>query len=186
MEMDSRTGGEAMNEGIEKGKTEEGRNSLMGPARRRFSHGVGFTLIELMIAVGVLIIVLVGLLQIFIYCLNLSEFAGNTTLAISEAQGKLEEIRSHKFERIAGDYGLGGSPGNIFELAQLNGEGAIYIDDTNPALLAIEIVVSWQEKGNRIIGEDGNLNGVLDSGEDGNGNGRLDSPVVLVSLIAER
>lgn len=175
-----------MNEGVEKGRTEEERNSLTSPARRRLSHGVGFTLIELMIAVGVLIIVLVGLLQIFIYCLNLSEFAGNATLAISEAQGELEEIRSHEFERIAGDYGPGGNPGNTFELAQLNGKGTIYIDDTNPALLAIEIVVSWREKGNRIVGEDSDLNGVLDSGEDTNGNGKLDSPVVLVSLIAER
>lgn len=154
--------------------------------RKKWSKKTAFTLIELMIAAGILALVLVGLLLLFIYSLSLSELAGNLTIAISQAQGKLEEIRNHSFDSIAVDYGESGSPGNIFNPGQLDGKGVIYIDDTNPELLEIEIAVSWRGKGNRIIGEDKNLNGTLDADEDNNGNGKLDSPASLVSLIAER
>ncbi|MBU3912428.1 MAG: prepilin-type N-terminal cleavage/methylation domain-containing protein [Candidatus Omnitrophica bacterium] len=171
---------------LERGKGRGMKNPITGPLRKKLSKRAGFTLMELVIAIGILALVLVGLLQVFVCCLSLSELAGNSTIAISKAQGKLEEIRNHSFNSIVVDYSQGESPGNIFDLTQLNGKGVIYIDDTNPELLEIEIVVSWQEKGNRIIGEDSNLNGALDTGEDDNGNGKLDSPVSLVSMIAKR
>jgi len=146
----------------------------------------GFTLTELVIAMAILVIVLLGLTQVFIYCMVLSESAGNATVCMAEIQGKLEEMRSHNFPDIAADYSAGGSLGDIFTLSQLNGTGVIFIDNTNPQLLEVRIVASWQEKANRIVGEDTNLNGILDAGEDSNGNGGLDSPVSLVSLIVER
>lgn len=167
---------------LNKGKLKGKRN----PSR-------GFSLIELMITVVILVIVLIGLLQLFIYCLSLAQMAGNLTIAITEAQGKLEEIRNHSFDSIAADYAQDGSLGNIFNLNRLNGIGVIYIDDTNSELLEIEIVVSWRSTGNRIIGEDNGsgtggipLDGQLNGTEDANGNNKLDSPTSLVSLIAKR
>lgn len=146
----------------------------------------GAFLIELMIAAAILIIVLVGYLQLSIYCFSLMETARGSSIAIGQAQDKLEEIRNTDFGEIASNYGPGGTPGNIFSLTQLTGTGVIYIDSISPLLLEIEIVINWQEKGNRIIGEDTNLNGSLDVGEDTNGNGKLDSPLSLVTLIARR
>jgi len=53
-------------------------------------------------------------------------------------------------------------------------------------LLKIKITCCWKEKEGRVIGEDKNLNGQLDSGEDINGNGELDSLIKLVTYIANK
>ncbi|MCQ9208039.1 MAG: prepilin-type N-terminal cleavage/methylation domain-containing protein [Omnitrophica bacterium] len=146
----------------------------------------GFTLIELMFTAGVMAVVLGGLLQLFIYCMNLGELSGNTTVATAQAQSKLEEIRNHNFADIVTDYSLGGTVGNTFTLTNLDGMGVIYIDDTNAELLEIEIAVSFRTRPNRVIGADKNLNGILDSGEQESGYGKLDSPVRIISLRARR
>lgn len=46
-------------------------------------------------------------------------------------------------------------------------------------------MVCYREK-NRIIGEDANLNGVLDAGEDDNENGELDSPAHIETVIVQK
>ena len=147
----------------------------------------GFTLIEVLIAIGILVIVLVGLFQVFISCSQLASTAGNLTMAVSEAQDKIEEIRNHAYDLIATDYAAVGSPpANTFDLAELNGKGVVYIDSSNPDLLVIEVNICWREKDNRIIGEDTNLNGVLDVGENEDGDEQIDSIVKLVTLLAEK
>ena len=55
----------------------------------KFAADRGFTLVEVLIAVGILAVVIVGLLQLFVYCSTLAEAAGNTTLAVNEAQNKI-------------------------------------------------------------------------------------------------
>ena len=117
--------------------------------KRNLSKGIN--LIEIINTVVILALVVLGLLQLFVYCLGLGEMARNLTVAVSEAQGKLEEIRNHNFSDIADDYDSGGSPSNTFNLAQLNGKGIIDIDDTNSELIEIEIVVSWENRGGRVI-----------------------------------
>jgi Tfp pilus assembly protein PilV len=135
----------------------------------------GFFLVELVIAIAILIVVLVGYLQLFVYCLGLGETSGGITLAITEAQDKIEEIRNDDFERIAIDYGSGGTPGNTFSLTQLNGTGYIYIiSSVNPDIITAEVVISWQDK-NRTMG-----------GTDIDGDGNLDSPIELITMIAKR
>lgn len=146
----------------------------------------GFTLAELLVAVIILGLVLGGLLQVFIRSSVLAELAYNKTVAMSEAQGKMEEIRNYDYDSIAADYASGGAQGNTFSLSQLTGTGVIYIDSSNADLLEVEIVVSWQNKYGRIVGEDLDLDGELDSGEDADGNGKLSSIATLVSLIAKR
>jgi len=146
----------------------------------------GVSLVEIIVTIGIIVIVFAGLIQVFLYSSVISEMAGNITLTISEAQSKLEEIRGHDFDSITTDYGSGGTPGNTFSLALINGMGVIYITTINSDLLLVEIVVSWREKNNRIMGEDTNLNGVLNSGEDANSNGKLDSSATIVTLIAKR
>lgn len=166
----------------------------------------GFTLLELMIGATVLIVALVGLIAAYIGCFTLNEGARNLTIAINGAQEKLEEIRNHNFDTMVGDYSPGGSDGNTFTidptnwLTAENQTAVIYIlnpqtdvilntsPTANPGLdlYKITITICWRQKGGRIFGEDGNLDGVFDAGEDINGNDRLDSPAQLVTLMAKR
>lgn len=146
----------------------------------------GFSLIEILMATVILVVAVTGLIQLFIYCSILSEESRNLAQAMTEAQSTFEKISNDNYSAIITDYAAGGTPGNKFDLSQGNGKGVIYIDSSNPDLLKIEIVVSWRNQNGRIIGEDTNLNGILDGAEDSNGNGKLDSPGTFISWIAKR
>ena len=69
---------------------------------------------------------------------------------------------------------------------QPTGKGVIYIDSTNPNLLQVKISVSWRDNNGRIVGDDLDLDGDLDSGEDSDGNLQLDSVATIISLVARR
>ena len=155
----------------------------MGPRGRR---AAGFTVVELIITVGISAIAIVGLVQLFVCSLWQTESAGRFSTAASEAYGKWEEIHGADFDGILADYGPGGAPGDTFALQDVDGRGVIFLDGSTPGLIAVDIVVSWRDRGNQVVGEDQNLNGRLDAGEDENLNGRLDSPVSLSSLVARR
>lgn len=150
---------------------------------------------ELMIASAVLLIALVGLLATYAGCYRLNETARNLTIAVNLGQEQLEGIRNHGFASIVTDYSAGGTPGDTFTPAPLDGSGIITIinngdDDahvTNVDLIEVTITICWRQRGNLIVGEDADLDGnwVLAS-EDANGNGRFDSPAQIVTLIARR
>ncbi|MDP2938771.1 MAG: type II secretion system protein [Candidatus Omnitrophota bacterium] len=142
-------------------------------------NSAGFTLMELMIAAMILAFVLVSLLASFIACLDLVEISKNTSIAINNAQNKLEEIKNTSYAQIKNNYN------NIaFNVVGITGKGVSYVDDTNPELLEVMISISWKQRNGRIIGEDLNLNGALNVGEDTNANGKLDSPAEIVTYIA--
>ena len=130
----------------------------------------GFSLAELLVTCGILVTVVVILLQLFIYNSVLAELSGNMAYAMSETQAKIEEIKNSDFSLITTNYASGGTPGNTFNLSQGQGIGIIYIDSSNASLLEVSVVVCWRNKNGRIIGEDTNLNGILDAGEDLNSN----------------
>lgn len=144
---------------------------------------------ELMLAVLIVIFVLSGLLLTYIATFGLIETTKNITLASNGAQKKMEEIRDHTFTDIYSYYngstfivdgfGSGDSKGNVKVEVQ---QGTI----SNPILLKVTVTVCWRQRAGRVIGEDKNLNGVLDPGEDENSNGQIDSPVQLVTLMAQR
>ena len=152
---------------------------------RTYRNISGFTLVELLLATIILAIVLAGLIQVFIRCSVLTELSNNVTAAMSEAQGKMEEIRNYNFNSIATDY-VGGGSLNPFDLTELTGKGVIYINSGNAELLEVKIVINWQNKYGRIVGEDLDLDGVLDAGEDINGDNQLSSIATVVSKIARR
>lgn len=143
----------------------------------------GFTLMELMIAAGVLVFALLGLLAVFIGCSGLNETARNLTIAINGVQREIEGIRNLPFNQIDE---LDGSSFEITGIADSESEGIIEVDDSNPELLVVTVTVCWRQQG-RVIGEDKNLNGIFEpSTEDANANGRLDSPAQIVTLITRR
>jgi len=146
----------------------------------------GFTFVEVLVVVAILAVVVTGLIRLFVYCSDSSDMAGNKTLAVIAAQTKLEEIRDHNFASIVADYSFGGTPGNSFALIYSTGNGNIYLTQIDPNLLEVEVVVSFENKRRLVIGEDQDLDGVMDVGEDVNTNGKLDSVVTLSTLIAKR
>lgn len=156
------------------------------------SSNKGFTLLELMLAVAILLIALGGFLFAYITCIALSLTAKNTTVALSGANAKIEEIKNSQFDILVANYSPGGTPGNSFLinnwLNAIDQRGTVEIVAANSSLTLYEVrvTVSWREKGGRILGEDKDLDSVLDSGEDTNGNNQLDSPVKIVTLISRR
>ena len=143
-------------------------------------------LAELVILLGILSIAITSILQLFIHTNALAEVAGNKTAAVSEAQSKIEEIRTVAFDDIVTNYSSGGTPGDVFDTLVIPGKGFIYIDSTNTELLEVEVVIFWRDKYDRIIGEDLDLDGVIDSGEDVNSNGKMDSPIRLITYYTRR
>ena len=138
----------------------------------------GFTLVELLVSVAILTFALCGILVTYSSCVTLVKTSKNVNSATNAAQAVIEEIRTYLFDDIAGYDGTSYPVTDIPE-----GRGVVYVDDTNPELLEVRTSVCWRQ-GNRVIGEDTNLNGVLNAGEDANGNGVIDSAVTLVTLIA--
>ncbi len=143
---------------------------------KKLAHG--FTLVELLISAAILTFVLCGILITYSSCITLVKTSKNINSATNAAQAKIEEIRAYSFDDIVADYNsetyaVDDIPGSVL---------VIYADDANTELLKVTISVCWRQ-GNRVIGEDIDLDGVLDAGEDANGNGIIDSAVTLVTLI---
>lgn len=148
--------------------------------------GGGFTFVELLLAVSILAVIVVGIQEMFIMASVLGDVSSNTSIAIIEARNKIEEIRNTPFDDIVTNYSLAGDPGKTFNAVNIQGKGVVTIDDTDPLLLKVTVDVSFLCKNNRKIGEDKNLDGILEGGEDDNGNGKLDSVATLTTYIAKR
>ncbi|MFQ5680688.1 MAG: prepilin-type N-terminal cleavage/methylation domain-containing protein [Candidatus Omnitrophota bacterium] len=128
----------------------------------------GFTLLEIVVAAGIMVSVLVGVLAAYITSMGLIEMARNTTYALMAAQRRIEDIRDHNFSSVSTDYAAGKVPGDTFILTSgndgIDGQGKIEIDD-NPIggmpagqLLQITVTIAWKQKSGRIIGGDAALN----------------------------
>ena len=64
----------------------------------------GFTLVELMVTTFVLATALVGVISLYIHCTLLAELSRQKTVAMSIAQGKLEEIRNNTYADIVENF----------------------------------------------------------------------------------
>jgi len=141
----------------------------------------GFSLPEMLLAAVITSFALCGILLTYITCMDAVKSSKNVSIAAGAAQGLIEEIRSTPFPQIVARYNLLNFAVNDIPTSS----GIVYVDDSNPEFLLVTVSVCWRQ-GNRIIGEDANLNGILDAGEDINGNGMIDSTVELVTQVANR
>ncbi len=141
----------------------------------------GFTLMEVMLGVGILAFALCAILLTYISCSLLVATSKNMNTATNAALGLIEQIRSATFTNIMDDYN-----GINFVINGMSANrGVVSVSDDNPELLEATVSVCWLQ-GDKIIGEDLDLDGVLDTGEDINANGVIDSPVELTTRIANR
>ncbi len=160
----------------------------------------GFVLPEVMLAAAIAAFAVCGILLMYITGMDLIRTSKNVSIATSAAQGVLEKIRVTSFPDITSMIfmvnGVSYSPivvnANLtrwsFPLPVNNlptNRCAVYVNDIDPEFLLVTISVCWRQ-GNRVIGEDIDLDGALDTGEDANGNGIIDSTVELVTQVANR
>lgn len=163
----------------------------------------GFTLIELLLAFSILVFCLCGILLTHIQMFILSDLSRDLTLATNAMQAKMEEIKKVNFDCLFISTPTPcASPASVcpcvcnnacfshqetFNLEGIaEGKGRIEIETVTgyTDLKRIRLVASFKSRG-RLIGEDKNLDGDLDTGEDTLiANNRLDSPVEVVTLIA--
>lgn len=141
----------------------------------------GFTLIEVLLAMIVLVVCLTSILLTYVQMFILSDLSRDSTLSINAVQAEMEEVKKTDFDNLLA---LNGTTFDITGFASSDAKGIVQVTDIVYADLKIVRLVVCFKSRNRIIGEDTNLNGVLNVGEDSNGNGRLDSPVELVTLIS--
>jgi len=141
---------------------------------------VGLSLIELSIAIAIFVIAACGIISIFLSCATLTDSAGNITQMANIARGELEDsVRRANFDTLANYFLL---PPNVPNDTSL----AVYVQNhpTINDLREVIIVLNIRGKSNRVVGEDQNLNGVLDGGEDLDGNGRLSSIYEVATYVA--
>lgn len=148
------------------------------------------TLAEILIAVCILILAVSALLLAYTNCFVLIDSVKNINIATNAAQGVIEGIRNTPFTQLTDpaycDCVSSLCSGCTFTVNNIPGSmGVVYINETVPELLEVSVDVCWPQK-NRIIGEDANLNGILDAGEDKNGNGKIDSSVEVTTRVANR
>ncbi len=136
---------------------------------------------ELLIATGIFMLTAAGIIFSYIMCMELAEIAKNSSLAIHSARNQIELIKSTQFSLIHSAYN-----GANFSHAELKGIGVTYIDNTSMNMVKVKTVFCWRQPNGRIIGEDKNLNGQLDTGEDTNGNNQVDSLVSLETDIYDK
>jgi prepilin-type N-terminal cleavage/methylation domain-containing protein len=143
----------------------------------------GLSLIELMIAVAILVFSLSALLASYSNIFLLADLARDRSRAANAVRAKMEELKKENFSNLdsfnATTFNLDGFSAN-------DAKGRIEVRTVTGTtdLKEIRVVASFRSR-RRIIGEDTNLNGVLNTGEDANNNGRLDSPVELVTLFVK-
>ncbi|NTV28601.1 MAG: hypothetical protein HGA80_00780 [Candidatus Omnitrophica bacterium] len=136
------------------------------------------TLVEVMVAATIFIVAVLGILMTYIRFFELAEISRGTFLSLQTIKSKLVDIRGAAFSQVHFTYN-----NTTFTVPGLNGIGVIYVDDSNAKLLRVKVTYCWRLSTGRVIGEDVNLNGVLNTGEDKNGNLQIDSPVQIITEI---
>lgn len=153
------------------------------------SFSKGFTLVEILVSVAILAFFLCGLLATYLNMFFLSDLTRDFTLATNVVQAKIEEAKKKDFDSLSSfneafdSRGFSESDAS-YEATLKKGIVKIEINSTGYSDLKMARITACFQSRGRIIGEDKNLNGSLDSAEDINHNNRLDSPSELVALIA--
>ncbi len=156
------------------------------------------TLVEVLVAASIFAFCLAGLLLTYMDLFILTDMSRDSTIANNLLQAKMEELKSKNFSELPAlnntNFDVEDSNFLINGSLMVIGKGKIYIsnvtvDNTTYSgsdLREARVVISFKSR-NRVIGEDKDLDGILDAGEDDsnylNGTGILNSPVEGVTLI---
>ena len=110
---------------------------------RRFviKNKKGFTLIELMMAVSITVLVVMGSFLSFMYLMFLADASVNLTVAVNDAQFVLEQLKSTPYDSISSYVApdLNNLPGNSEIITLTRSVGT--------SLATVSVNISWLEKG---------------------------------------
>jgi len=138
-----------------------------------------FTLLELSIAIIFLAVVLVALLYSYSQSIKTSTKLQRINQALVQVRKEMESIKNMNFADIPS---LNNTSFQI-ENSDFENRGVIYVENFDTDTLRIILTVCLKDVHGRVIGEDKDLDGVLDPGEDIDGDGRISSPVSVETLI---
>jgi Tfp pilus assembly protein PilV len=121
---------------------------------KRLQDRGGFTLVEIMIAVFILTVALIGLISVTVMIINGNDFSRRTTTAMTLAKDKLEQVKRLPYTSVTTgtttDYwnadSSAGSSGAYFTRVMT-------VTDNTPAvnMRTIVVVVSWNWGGTRQV-----------------------------------
>ena len=119
---------------------------------RRLSGERGFTLLEVIIALGVIAISLFAALTMILHTSKTKDSMREQQIARETAAAKLEEIKAHPFNLINATYsgatfpvsGLT-DPTNV--AGNFQGRGTVSVDASNPNLFEVQVTVTWRGQG---------------------------------------
>ena len=154
----------------------------------------GVTLVEILVSVFIVSLIAGAALLAFPHLFEGVNVASQKVRAWEAARQEIEILKRADFDAalynvsydptlaetpIANRFttGVPGTSG-VYYVERMYNTGGVQLTD----LVNVEVVVCLRV-GNRTMGEDTNLNGVLDAGEDRTINNRIDSPVMLRTLI---
>ena len=107
----------------------------------------GFSLLEVVIALAIIAIALLGIVSTFVHSINMGESEREQQIAKQAASKKIEEIRTATFDTLYATYN-----GDTFAVDKLvhaggpggKGLGTVAVDNTNADLLEIQVTVQWK------------------------------------------
>lgn len=109
----------------------------------------GVTIVELMFALGIIAIALLGIVGVLLHALSTKDADREQQIAKTAATRKLEEIRTAataNYDAVAAQYA--NSTFDVADLSNLSnatklGLGTVFIDSSNANLLDIRILIGW-------------------------------------------
>ncbi len=103
----------------------------------------GVTLLEVVMALAVIAISLLSVVSVIVHTTNLKDSTRDLTISKEAAQARFEEMRDADFATVAAAYN-----GRVTAVPGLsNGNETITVDATNPDLLDVRIVITWNAVG---------------------------------------
>jgi len=153
------------------------------------------TLAEIMISVFIFVVGVGAIFVVYPPLFEGVEVTFQTMKAWGECRKEMEKLKAELFSDLWTEAATE-NPHSFLDTPNVM-RGVYYLDKISCVsgssctsgfltdALNVTVLVSVKAK-NQVVGEDKNLNGVLDSGEDSNGNGRLDSPVSLSTVVVQK
>ncbi len=146
-----------------------------------------FSLIELTVAIGILVVGILGVISSYIGGAALTDTTKNIALTSNAAVAKLEYIRRETIDSISlYNHDIFPPPEGEnsevdIEYQNLNYRGIIYVDDIDSQLKQVTIIMCWRQ-GERTIGEDW----VFETDANPAEHPRPNSPVIITTLMTGR
>jgi len=111
---------------------------------RRFNTSKGFTLLEMLIAMTILSVALLGLAQMMLLSIRGTSFGNKVTEATTFAQDKMEELRTVDWNTLQdGNDVIGGSQGIQYQRA--------WTVVPTGKMKTVDLGVSWDDGNNHLL-----------------------------------